>query len=371
MHTNFTIQATDGSARAGIIHTAHGNIQTPAFMPVGTQASVKAMSAEDLEAIGAQIVLSNTYHLHVRPGDVLIKQLGGLHKFMNWNKPILTDSGGFQVFSLTGLREISDHGVIFRSHLDGQKIELTPERVIEIQTNLGVDIMMPLDECPPYPVEFKAAEKAVARTYAWAERSLAARTNAEQLLFAIVQGSSYLELRAQALEQLASLNFDGYAIGGVSVGEPIEQMDLIVSFLANKLPSNKPRYLMGVGTPLDLVKAVRDGIDIFDCVIPTRSARFGRIYTMQGFYNIRNSQYRSSSVPLEADCDCLACKAYSRAYIAHLIHSNEILGTRLATIHNLRLYMRLMEEMRSAISRGVFDEYASQFISQAKQVECP
>ncbi len=355
--------ARNGAARSGHYQTAHGAFETPAFMPVGTQGTVKAISPRELRELGAQIVLSNTYHLHVRPGEQLIEQLGGLHKFMGWDGPILTDSGGFQVFSLSGLRKVTDDGVTFQSHVDGRKIEFTPERVVEIQEALGVDIMMILDVCPPYPADQQTLVQAVERTSAWAVRARNAPRRTNNSMFGIVQGGMDFELRKRSAEELRALDFDGYALGGFSVGEPPPLMWELVQSCAELLPREKPRYLMGVGTPEDLVRSVSNGIDMFDCVIPTRSARFGRVYVGKGHINLRNSKFRTDPQPILPGCDCEACQGFSRAYISHLIHSGEILGIRLATIHNLRFYQRLMSDMRIAISNGDFLDFARAFLS--------
>jgi len=356
----FDILTRDGGARCGKLSLAHGEIDTPNFMPVATQGTVKALSPKVLVECGAQIILSNTYHLHLRPGDERIKQLGGLHRFIGWDGPILTDSGGYQVFSLAHLRSIDENGVRFRSHIDGSEIYLTPERVIEIQENLGVDIMMPLDECPPYPAEEAHVAKAVERTQRWLERSVEAKTTA-QCLFSIIQGGSFTELRERSADHAAQLPLDGHAIGGVSVGESIEKIDEIVAHTAPLLPKDKPRYLMGVGTPRDLITAATQGIDLFDCVIPTRSARFGRIYLESSYINIRNSEYQDDPRPLEEGCDCYACLHFSRAYIAHLFRADEILGIELASTHNIRFYMRLMQDIRSAIHSGSLSGLLTKF----------
>ena len=311
---SFTLSATDGAARTGELETAHGKFSTPAFMPVGTQATVKAVTPAQLKELGAEIVLSNTYHLHIRPGDELIKRLGGVHQFMNWDGPILTDSGGFQVFSLSGLRKVSDKGVEFRSHTDGAKIFFTPEKVVEIQENLGVDIAMVLDECVEYPATRERVASSLVRTSDWAARSRVARRDERVLQFGIVQGGGFLDLRERAVEELLEVGFDGYAIGGLSVGEPISMMNDVCAATAEKLPMDRPRYLMGVGTPTDIVNAVAAGIDMFDCVIPTRSARFGRLFTPEGFINIRNQQFRESEEPVDRTCDCYCCRNFSRAY---------------------------------------------------------
>lgn len=348
----FSVTATDAAARRGVLQTAHGVVDTPNFMPVGTQGTVKGLCPRVLKEIGAQIVLSNAYHLHLRPGDEVIRDLGGLHRFMGWDRAILTDSGGYQVFSLAGLRQITEDGVTFQSHLDGQRIHFTPERVVQIQENLGVDIMMVLDECPSLKVAKKEISTSLQRTLRWAERSVVAKSSKENSLFAIVQGGMYPDLRAEAVEKLMQLPFDGYAIGGVSVGEPKPQMRSITESTALLLPASKPRYLMGVGTPRDILHAVSQGIDLFDCVIPTRSARFGRIYLGNGQINMRNSEYRQDSRVLDEECDCYTCRNFSRAYLAHLVHAGEVLWIELATLHNVRFYERLMENIRNAIECG-------------------
>lgn len=348
------ISHTDGLARRGVFHTWHGSFETPAFMPVGTQATVKGMTAQMLKDIGAQIVLSNTYHLHLRPGEKLIESLGGLHKFMAWDGPILTDSGGFQVFSLSGLRKVSDDGVLFKSHHDGAEIFFSPEKVVEIQETLGVDIMMVLDECLPAGASQEEVRTSWKKTRAWAERSLEAKKNSKVLPFGIVQGGMFEEERERAVRDLCDLPFSGFAVGGLSVGEEKHLMRKIASFTAPLLPYHKPRYLMGVGMPIDLLESIAVGIDMFDCVIPTRSARFGRIFSMDGYYNIRNATYRTDSAPLEDSCDCYTCTNYSRAYVAHLIHSDEILGSVLASLHNLRFYQRLMKIVREKIENKSF-----------------
>ena len=363
---NFEILAQVGRARRGVFQTAHGRFETPAFMPVGTQGTVKAVTPTQLEELGAQIVLSNTYHLHLRPGDELIRDLGGLHKFMGWKGPILTDSGGYQVFSLAKLRKISESGVSFQSHLDGKTVLFTPERVVQIQENLGVDIMMVLDECLPYPATEEQAERSLDLTLRWAARSQLARTQRDKVLaFGIVQGGMYPELRVRAARALVEMQFDGYAIGGLSVGEPTELMEQMTDVATRELPEDRVRYLMGVGTPQDIVRSVRLGIDMFDCVIPTRSARFGRLYVGKGYINIRNQQYRADAAPIEEGCDCYACKNFSRAYVSHLIHSDEILEAQLASLHNLQFYQRLVARIRQEISEGTFAEFAADFLATA------
>lgn len=360
---NFEIVATEGLARAAKQSTSHGDFETPAFMPVGTQATVKAVNPRQLKELGTQILLSNTYHLFLRPGDEVIKALGGLHQFMNWHGPILTDSGGFQVFSLAKLRKISEEGVQFNSHLNGAKIFFTPEKVVEIQENLGVDIMMVLDECLAYPAELEAAEKSLDLTTRWAERSVKAKKREQSLIFGIVQGGMFPQLRKQAATRLIEIGFDGYAIGGLSVGESQDLMLEMVGVTTEVLPQDKARYLMGVGTPRDIVLAVALGIDMFDCVIPTRSARFGRLYIDEGYLNIRNEKYRQDNTPILMGCDCYSCQNFSKAYIAHLIHCNEMLGLQLATIHNLRFYQRLMFRIREAIKTKQFANFLRDFLS--------
>ncbi len=364
----FTLTATDGNARTGTYTTAHGAFETPAFMPVGTQGTVKGVTPAHLKDLGAQIILSNTYHLELRPGSELVRDLGGLHRFMAWPGPILTDSGGYQVFSLARLRKITEDGVEFQSHIDGAKMFFSPERVIEIQENLGVDIMMVLDECLPYPSEESAAEISLGLTERWAARSLAARKG-EASMFGIVQGGMHERLRRRACASIAELGFDGNAIGGLSVGEPPELMLELTELCCSELPREKVRYLMGVGTPSDIVRAVGHGVDMFDCVIPTRSARFGRIFTAKGHYNIRNQQYRRDESPLEPGCDCYSCSNFTRAYVAHLVHAKEILASELATLHNLRFYQRLMRDIRAAVRAGQYSKFSHDFLSQFRPDE--
>jgi queuine tRNA-ribosyltransferase len=353
MSFNFEVIAKDphSNARLGMLKTPHGEMETPVFMPVGTQATVKTLSQEDLEQIGFRLILSNTYHLYLRPGAEQIAELGGLHPFMSWNGAILTDSGGFQVFSLAALRKLDENGVLFRSHIDGSEHLLTPEKSIEIQTLLGSDFMMAFDECPPYPATYDHVAQATDRTYRWAIRSKSAWTNPEQSLFGIVQGGVHEELRRVSTEQITSLNLPGYAIGGVSVGEPIEEMYQITALTAPLLPEDRPRYLMGVGTPDDIRHAVAWGIDMFDCVLPTRLGRHGAVYTSQGRLNLRNAQYAGSQQPIDPACDCAVCCRYTLAYIHHLIRARETLAQRLATHHNLHFYHRLMQQIREEIRK--------------------
>lgn len=353
----FKVHQTAGNARRATLMTAHGPVQTPVFMAVGTKATVKAMTPEELKECGTQVVLGNTYHLHLRPGEKTIAKMGGLHKFMNWQGPILTDSGGFQVFSLSQLRNMSEEGVEFRSHLDGAKHFISPEKSMEIQMDLGSDIIMAFDECLQYPATDEEIEKSMALTYRWLLRSKAAMTRKESLLFGIVQGGLSLEHRLKSMEQICSVDLPGYALGGFSVGEPIHLMHELLPHVAPKMPANKPRYLMGVGTPTDLIIAIDSGIDMFDCVMPTRVARNGTIFTWQGKVSIKRSEYREDPSPLDPECDCYTCTNYSKAYLRHLFLSGEILGSRLNTIHNIYFYMKLMERSRKAIEEGRWEEF--------------
>ncbi|MCL2670358.1 MAG: tRNA guanosine(34) transglycosylase Tgt [Syntrophaceae bacterium] len=368
MNDCYQLHASDPgcSARLGKITTPHGEIDTPAFMPVGTQGTVKAMTPEQLRSLGAQIILGNTYHLDLRPGHELIARLGGLHRFMNWPGPILTDSGGFQVYSLGGLRSITEDGVTFQSHLDGSRHLLTPEEAIAIQEALGSDIMMCLDECISYPAERPAAEAALERTTRWARRCRDRKQQQDQLLFGIVQGGVYPDLRRRSVEQLVSLGFDGYALGGLSVGEPKEEMCECLATATPLLPADRPRYLMGVGTPEDLVEAVYQGIDLFDCVMPTRSARNGLLFTNQEKVVIKNARYRDDSTAIDSECDCYTCRNYSRAYLRHLYMAGEILAMVLNTIHNLRHYLRLMEQIRDAIREGRYRAFHDGYLQRRK-----
>lgn len=347
-------------ARLGKLATAHGVVRTPEFMPVATQATIKALSVRDLKDCKLQIILSNAYHLYLRPGTEIIKEAGGLHKFMAWDKPILTDSGGFQVFSLSDLVKIDDEGVRFKSHLDGSPHKLTPEDVIRIQKDLGSDIMMPLDECAHYPCEKDKAEFAMRRTVEWAKRSkrcLAPASLNKQLLFGIVQGASYLDLRKECAERLVDIGFDGYSIGGVSVGEPKDLIWQIAGFTAGLLPEDKPRYLMGVGEIPDILHAVSCGIDMFDCVIPTRNGRNSVAFTRNGPMVLRDSKYTREHIPIDRECACFACKTHTRAYLRHLYKSQEILGLILISLHNIYFYAKIMSEIREAIKLDRFREY--------------
>ncbi|KPU28008.1 queuine tRNA-ribosyltransferase [Caloranaerobacter sp. TR13] len=358
-------ESTECKARLGKLHTPHGIIETPIFMPVGTRATVKTMTPEELKDLGAQIILSNTYHLYLRPGHELIKEAGGLHKFMNWDKPILTDSGGFQVFSLGDLRKITEEGVEFRSHIDGSRHFISPEKSIEIQNALGSDIIMAFDECAPYPSDRDYVKHSLERTTRWAKRCKEAHRNPEtQALFGIVQGGMYRDLREQSAKEIIDLDFPGYAIGGLSVGEPKELMYEVLDYTAPLLPKNKPRYLMGVGSPDCLFEGVIRGIDMFDCVLPTRIARNGTVMTSQGKVVIRNAKYARDFGKLDPECDCYTCQNYSRAYIRHLFNVNEILGARLTTIHNLYFLLKLMENIRLAIKEDRLLQYKEEFFKK-------
>ncbi|MBZ4682873.1 MAG: tRNA guanosine(34) transglycosylase Tgt [Fusobacteriales bacterium] len=360
----YKLEKKNGKARAGEISTPHGNIKTPVFMPVGTQATVKTMTPEELEKIGAEIILGNTYHLYLRPSDELVAKFGGLHKFMNWNKPILTDSGGFQVFSLGSLRKITEEGVNFRSHIDGSKHFISPEKSISIQNNLGSDIMMAFDECPPGLADREYMKDSLERTTRWAKRCIEANKNSDkQGLFAIVQGGIYEDLRDQSLNELIEMDehFSGYAIGGLAVGEPREDMYRILDYITPKLPEEKPRYLMGVGEPLDMLEAVANGVDMMDCVQPSRIGRHGTVFTKYGRLVIKNASYSEDTRPLDEDCDCYVCKNYTRGYIRHLFKTGEILGQRLATYHNLYFLIKMMNNARDAILNDNFYEFKKEF----------
>ena len=353
----------NSGARRGIVHTPHGDIQTPIFMPVGTRATVKSLTPEELkEEVKAQIILSNTYHLYLRPGHKLVEEAGGLHSFMRWDKPILTDCGGFQVFSLSDLRTIKEEGVEFRSHLDGSKHLFTPEKVIEIQNSLGADIIMSFDECCPYPATYDYTKKSMERTTRWAKRCKDAHKKQDkQGLFGIVQGGFYEDLRKQSVQDLVELDFPGYAIGGISVGEPKEEFLKILKYTAPLLPKNKPRYLMGVGSPDYLIEAALAGVDMCDCVLPTRIARNGTAMTWQGKKVIRNATYERDFTTLDEECDCYACRNYTKAYIHHLIKNKEILGIRLLSLHNLRFLTMLMERVRIEIENDNLLNFANEF----------
>ena len=352
----FSFQGHDGKARAGKIETPRGSIHTPIFMPVGTLGTVKAMTPEELKNIGAEIILGNTYHLHLRPSDSLIAKLGGLHRFMNWDRPILTDSGGFQVFSLAKLHKRSEEGVRFQSHLDGSSFWLTPEISISIQENLGSDIMMVFDECPEMPASHKKLQESLELTTRWARRCKEVRKT-DQALFGIVQGGGELDLRRQSLEQMTEIGFDGYALGGLSVGESKEEMYYVLDHVAHEMPAVTPRYLMGVGEPEDLLAGIEAGIDMFDCVMPTRNARNGNLFTSEGKVTIKQAKYREDERPLDPNCNCSTCQHYSRAYLRHLYQCNEILAMRLNTLHNLHFYLQLMRDSRDAILAGNFSAF--------------
>ncbi|TCP32259.1 tRNA-guanine transglycosylase [Scopulibacillus darangshiensis] len=352
-------------ARLGKIHTPHGSFDTPMFMPVGTLATVKTMSPEELKEMGAGIILSNTYHLWLRPGEDIVEEAGGLHQFMNWDRGILTDSGGFQVFSLSDLRKITEEGVHFRNHLSGEKLFLSPEKSIAIQNALGSDIMMAFDECPPYPAEFDYMKASVERTSRWAERCLHSNKSPDrQALFGIIQGGEYEALRKQSAADLTSLDFPGYAVGGLSVGEPKDVMNRVLEFTTPLLPQNKPRYLMGVGSPDSLIDGVIRGIDMFDCVLPTRIARNGTCMTSTGRLVVRNSKYARDFGPLDEACDCHVCQTYSRAYIRHLVKANETFGFRLTTYHNLYFLIKLMGQVRQAIKEDRLLDFKAAFFEQ-------
>ena len=349
-------------ARRGVIHTPHGDIQTPVFMPVGTQATVKSMTPEELKEVNAQIILSNTYHLFLRPGHELVKEAGGLHNFMHWDRPILTDSGGFQVFSLGKLRKITEEGVEFQSHLDGSKKFLSPEKAMEVENALGSDIMMAFDECCPYPSTYEYTKKSMERTTRWAKRCKEAHKRPEdQGLFGIIQGGFYEDLRKKSAEDLIELDFPGYAIGGISVGEPKEKFIEILQYTAPLMPKDKPRYLMGVGTPDYLIEAAIAGIDMCDCVLPTRIARHGTALTSHGKLVVRNATYEHDFTPLDPECDCYACKNYTIAYIRHLIKANEILGIRLLSIHNIKFLTNLMDKVRIEIENDNLGSFRDEF----------
>ncbi len=371
MNMQFTLHKQDGLARRGTLKLKHGEVQTPAFMPVGTYGTVKAMSPLDLKEIDAHIVLGNTFHLWLRPGLEVIAAHGGLHQFMGWDGPILTDSGGFQVWSLGALRKISEEGVKFRSPINGDSCFLTPEESMRIQKVLNSDIVMIFDECTPYPATTKEANDSMQLSLRWARRSKDAHAGNENALFGIIQGGMYEDLRDVSLKGLTDIDFDGYAIGGLSVGEPKEDMLRILAHTAPKMPVNKPRYLMGVGTPEDLVEAVSQGIDMFDCVMPTRNARNGWLFTQHGDIKIKNASYKTDINPLDADCSCYTCQNFSRAYLHHLHKLGEILGSRLNTIHNLHYYQVLMAGMRGAIESGNFEAFKTEFAAKRASLSKP
>jgi queuine tRNA-ribosyltransferase len=349
-------------ARLGLLHTPHGTVETPVFMPVGTQATVKTMTPEEVYEVGGRLILSNTYHLYLRPGFELIREAGGLHRFMHWDGPILTDSGGFQVFSLGPLRKVTEEGVTFRSHIDGSEHFFSPEKAMEVQMALGSDIAMAFDECAPYPCSREYALEVLERTTRWARRCLAVHNRAGQAVFGIIQGSTYPDLRLESAKGLVEMDFPGYAIGGLSVGEPKDLMYQMLECTILVLPEEKPRYLMGVGSPDCLLEGIVRGVDMFDCVLPTRIARNGTVLTRQGKLVVRNAEYARDFKPLDPECDCYACRHYTRAYIRHLIKAGEVLGIRLTTIHNLHFVLNLMKEAKSAIRQGRILEYRDNFL---------
>ena len=370
----FVLEARENKARAGYFETAHGVVQTPIFMPVGTQGTVKAVNqAQLLDDIKAQIILGNTYHLYLRPGTEILEEAGGLHKFMNWQKPILTDSGGFQVFSLSELRELKKDGVEFRSHLDGSKHFFTPEKVIGIERSIGSDIMMVLDECTPFPCDYVYAKKSKELTSAWAILNKEAFENTkplygyEQFLFGIIQGSVYKDLREDSAADLTKLDFDGYAIGGLAVGEPMETMFELVNFTTDLMPDQKPRYLMGVGRPENILEAIERGIDMFDCVMPTRNARNSYLFTSTGILSMRNNKYKNEFFPVDEACDCYTCKNFTRAYLRHLFIAKEVLALELASLHNLHFYLNLVTEARKNILNGTFKNWKEKILPKISQ----
>jgi queuine tRNA-ribosyltransferase len=372
MAVTFELLKKDPSsaARRGRLQTPHGTIETPVFMPVGTQATVKTLNPEEVRDLGAEILLSNTYHLYLRPGHDLVAEAGGLHRFMNWNRAILTDSGGFQVFSLSELRKITEEGVKFRSHIDGSAHFLSPERAIEIQNALGADIIMAFDECTPFPCEWAYAKDSLERTTRWAKRCKEAHARPDdQALFGIIQGGTFADLRRQSAEQIVPIDFPGYAIGGLSVGEPKDLMAEMLEVTVPLMPEHKPRYLMGVGSPEDLVEGVWRGIDMFDCVLPTRIARHGTVLLPEGKLTVRNAAFARDFSPIQDGCDCYTCRHYSRAYIRHLLKAEEMLGMRLCSIHNLRFLVRQMEEVRAALEAGRFAEYRRAFLNRWREGE--
>ena len=359
----YKLLSKDGKARRGQLLTSHGTVETPVFMAVGTKATVKAMSVPELVDIGTQIVLGNTYHLHVRPGEEVIQHFGGLHQFMNWDKPILTDSGGFQVFSLSQLNKISEQGVEFQSHIDGKKLFISPESSMEIQMKLGSDIIMAFDECLSYPCPREKIIESMDLTHRWLIRCKEAMTREESQLYGIVQGGLEYDLRMRSLEQVTSVDLDGYALGGLSVGEPPHLMHKMMREVAHQMPEDKARYVMGIGTPLDMIIAIDSGVDMFDCVLPTRVARNGTLYTSRGKVSIKRAEYRLSDEPLDPDCDCETCQNYSKGYLRHLFQAGEILGMRLNSIHNLRFYHKLMEGAREAIEKNQWAQYRDHWLS--------
>ncbi|NQT21993.1 MAG: tRNA guanosine(34) transglycosylase Tgt [Candidatus Omnitrophica bacterium] len=364
---SFTLLKKDKTtgARLGVLKTAHGEVHTPVFMPVGTQATIKTLTNEEVLSAGTEIILANAYHLYLRPGEDTIKRAGGLHKFMSWTGPILTDSGGFQIFSLAVLRKIKKEGVEFKSHIDGSKHFLTPEKVIQFQNLLGSDIMMPLDECVHYPVSRDYVEESLKITHDWARRSKAEHVKVKEadrkLLFGIVQGSSYLDLRKRSAEEIAGIDFDGYALGGVAVGEPRQLIHEITEYTASLLPEDKPRYLMGIGTPPDMLDAISEGMDMFDCVVPTRNGRNGQAFTSKGELQVRNAAFKNDMQPIDESCTCYTCLNHTRSYIRHLFNTAEILGLRLVSLHNIHFYVKLIALAREAIEKSEFKKFREEF----------
>ena len=366
MKIKYNLLHKDGKARYGTLETNYGTFETPMFMPVGTQATVKTLDTRELKEINSAVILSNTYHLWLRPGEDIVNRAGGLHKFMNYDGPILTDSGGFQVFSLAKPKDITEEGVTFKSHLNGEKLLLTPEKSIEIQNKLDSDIAMSFDECPPASAGYDYLKNSIERTLRWAKRGKDVHNNPNQSLFGIVQGGEYQDLREWCCKELVKLDFDGYSIGGTSVGEDKETMYKMVDYAIKYLPEDKPRYLMGVGEPTDLFEGVERGVDMFDCVLPTRLARHGHAFTLDGKINLKNAKYKDDFTSIDKDCDCECCKNYTKAYIRHLIIANETLGQRLLSIHNLRFLIRIMENIRISIKEDKFIEYKENFIKRYK-----
>ena len=371
MKVKYQLLKKDGktNARHGLLHTNYGTVETPMFMPVGTQATVKTLSPEELKDIHSGVILSNTYHLWLRPGEDIVAKAGGLHRFMNYDGPILTDSGGFQVFSLADKKNITEEGVLFKSHINGEKLFLTPEKSIEIQNKLDSDIAMSFDECIPYPASYEYAKKSTERTIRWAKRGKDAHKNENQSLFGIVQGGEYEDLRKWSAQETVKLGFDGYSIGGTSVGEDKPTMYKMIDDAIVYLPEDKPRYLMGVGDPIDILEGVERGVDMFDCVLPTRIARHGNAFTHHGKINLKNAKFKEDFKPIESECDCYACKHYTKAYIRHLIVANETFGQRLLSIHNLRFLIKLVEDIRIAIDKDAFLSYKENFIKEYQNKE--
>ena len=367
MKIKYELKKQYNHARYGVLHTNYGSYETPMFMPVGTLANVKTLTPEELKAMNSAVILSNTYHLWLRPGADIVEKAGGLHKFMNYDGPILTDSGGFQVFSLAKKKDISEEGVVFKSHLDGSKLFLTPEISIGVQNKLDSDIAMSFDECIPYPATYEYAKNSTERTLRWAKRGKDVHKNERQSLFGIVQGGEYKDLREYSAKETVKMNFDGYSIGGTSVGEDKDTMYKMIDYAITYLPTDKPRYLMGVGDPIDILEGVKRGVDMFDCVLPTRIARHGNAFTLDGKINIKNAKYKEDFTPTEEECDCYTCKNYTKAYVRHLIVCNEMLGGRLLSIHNIRFLIREVENIRKTIKDETFDSYMEEFIKRYKK----